>query len=96
MAYRIAVEALDDVRKHARATRVKLRLENRNGGVFGSVHDDGVGFSPDRQAGPVDGYVGLWLMRERAQRAGGWCRVGSIPRNGSTVAFWLPEEDQGS
>jgi signal transduction histidine kinase len=42
---------------------------------------------PEAQA---PGHLGFTAMRERAEIAGGWWRVASAPRVGTTVEFWLP------
>jgi signal transduction histidine kinase len=91
LAYRIVQEALANVRAHAKASRVAIRLEDADGGVLVGVSDDGVGFRPDvverRQR---RGHLGLVSMREQAAMAGGWCRVASAPGMGTTVELWLP------
>jgi signal transduction histidine kinase len=94
IAYRICQEALTNVRLHAGATRVVVRLEEQKGGLLVSVGDDGAGFEPDRvNATPRPGHVGLTSMSERAAMADGWCRVDSHPGLGTTVRFWLPTKE---
>ena len=91
LAYRIVQEALANVRAHAKASRVAIRLEEADGGVLVRVSDDGVGFLPgvvERQQ--RRGHLGLVSMREQAAMAGGWCRVASAPGMGTTVELWLP------
>jgi signal transduction histidine kinase len=91
LAYRIVQEALANVRAHAKAGRVAIRLEEADGGVLVRVSDDGVGFLPgvvERQQ--RRGHLGLVSMREQAAVAGGWCRVSSAPGMGTTVELWLP------
>jgi signal transduction histidine kinase len=91
LAYRIVQEALANVRAHAKASRVAIRLEEGDGGVLVRVSDDGVGFLPgvvERQQ--RRGHLGLVSMREQAAMAGGWCRVSSAPNMGTTVELWLP------
>jgi PAS domain S-box-containing protein len=96
IAYRICQEALTNVRVHARASRVEVRLEESRGGLLVSVTDDGEGFDPDRvRATPRRGHVGLTSMSERATMADGWCRVDSAPGQGTAVRFWLPTKDSG-
>jgi signal transduction histidine kinase len=91
IAYRICQEALTNVRMHARATRVEVRLEEARGGLLVTVTDDGAGFDPDRvRASPRPGHVGLTSMQERATMVEGWFRVDSRPRRGTQVQFWLP------
>lgn len=89
--YRVVHEALANIRKHAGATRVDVRLERRDDGVSASVSDDGVGFDPDA-ARDRSGHVGLDVMRERAELSGGWLRAESTPGSGCTVTIWVPEE----
>ncbi len=91
-AYRIAQEALVNVRKHARAKKVRVRLDPRDDGLLVRIDDDGVGFTPDPVAASPDGHLGLTAMRERAELAGGWCRVDSSRGRGTTVEFWLPAD----
>ncbi len=89
-AYRIALEALANVRKHANASVVRVLVEPRDGGLHVRVDDDGIGFVP---GAPTDGdreHIGLTAMRERAELAGGWCHVDSVPGRGTVVEFWLP------
>jgi signal transduction histidine kinase len=93
MLYRIALEALANVRKHAQAQHVTVRIRPKDGGCLISIHDDGVGFeATDAESAP--GHLGLTAMRERAEIAGGWCKVTSQPGSGTTVEFWAPLADQ--
>jgi signal transduction histidine kinase len=87
--YRIAQEALRNVRKHAGAKHVEVLLESRDGGVQVTVRDDGRGFDV-AEARRVRGHLGLLAMRERAELAGGEFRVESAPGRGTTVQFWIP------
>src|SRR3954468_2267991 len=84
--YRIAQEAITNVRKHAGTARVHVSLASRDGGALVSVRDDGRGVD----AGPGARSFGLAAMRERAESAGGWWRIESSCRGGTTVEFWLP------
>ncbi|TMC53400.1 MAG: hypothetical protein E6J20_06965 [Chloroflexi bacterium] len=82
-------EALNNVEKHAHATRVTVVAETVDGGVRVEVRDDGTGFVVAESV-RVPGHIGLVAMRERAQLAGGWCRIQSEPGNGTKVEFWVP------
>jgi PAS domain S-box-containing protein len=93
MLYRIALEAIANVRKHANAKRITVRIARKDGGCLVSIHDDGVGFQP-LEGGSAPGHLGLTAMRERAEIAGGWCKVRSRPGAGTTVEFWAPMSDQ--
>ena len=87
--YRIAMEALANVRKHAGANHVRVRLENADRGWRVQIADDGSGFAPNGN-GSAPGHLGLTAMRERAQIAGGWWTLESQPGDGTSVTFWLP------
>lgn len=82
-------EALNNVEKHARATRVMVATETVDGGVRVEVSDDGTGFVVAESV-RVPGHIGLVAMRERAQLAGGWYRIESEPGAGTRVEFWVP------
>jgi signal transduction histidine kinase len=82
-------EALNNVEKHAHATRVMVVAEAVEGGIRVQVTDDGTGFVVAESV-RVPGHIGLVAMRERAQLAGGWCRVESEPGAGTKIEFWVP------
>lgn len=86
--YRVALEAIANARKHAHARHVDIVLESRQDGFYLRIGDDGEGFS--EEAGPSPGHQGLLSMRERAQLAGGWCRIRSSPGAGCEVEVWVP------
>lgn len=89
--YRIAQEALANIRKHADAERIHVLVEEHERGIHVRIQDDGCGF--DASAGAtVPGHLGLVAMRERAELAGGWWKVRSAPGTGTTVEFWVPRE----
>lgn len=94
--YRVALEALTNVRKHAHADSVDVLLERRGAGVAVRVRDDGEGFVvPDHEAAPDAGHIGLLSMRERAEAAGGRFALKSVPGEGTTVDFWMPDGGNG-
>ncbi|KDN18816.1 PAS domain-containing sensor histidine kinase [Amycolatopsis rifamycinica] len=85
--YRICQEALSNVHKHARATRVGVTLSTVDNGTLVRITDDGVG-TAGTDAGA--GHFGLVEMHERAEAAHGWLAVRSTPGEGTVVEFWLP------
>ena len=91
-AYRIAQEALANVRKHAVARRVEVLVETRSDGFVLRVRDDGSGF--DRRSAAEAGHLGLPAMRERAEMMGGHVRIDTTPELGTTVEAWLPDVPQ--
>ena len=82
-------EALNNVEKHARATQVTVVAESLDGGVRVEIADNGTGFVVAESA-RIPGHIGLVALRERAQLAGGWCRVESDPGTGTRIEFWVP------
>jgi signal transduction histidine kinase len=89
---RIAQEALANVRKHAGATRVDVRLRRAAGGWHLEVQDDGRGFDPAAPLPAGHQHFGLHIMRERAESLGGSLTVVSRPGGGTTVAATVPPE----
>lgn len=90
LLFRIAQEAVANARKHARAASVAVSLVSDEGGVRLRVIDDGVGFDPSVANEPMPGHIGVPTMIERAELAGGRCRIESEPGRGTTVDAWLP------
>jgi PAS domain S-box-containing protein len=88
--YRIAQEALMNVRKHAHARRVRVRLSEVDDGYLTEIVDDGIGSEALVPEDDSFGHLGLTLMRDRAETVGGWFQVASTPGEGTTVTFWLP------
>ena len=90
IAFRIAQEALVNVRKHSRARRVEVTVGSADGGIRVRIEDDGVGFEAGENLAGLPGHVGLPSMRERAQLLGGRCSIDSAPARGTIVDVWLP------
>lgn len=84
----IVQEALSNVRKHARASRVQVDVRSTPKWRF-EVRDDGRGFD-SRGADPGESHVGLRIMRERADRIGAKVTVESRHNHGCVVALELP------
>jgi len=83
--YRIALEALANVVKHAQATTCAIRLSQSEGALVVEVEDDGVG----RPAGTPAG-VGMMAMRERAAELGGSCVTEDVSPQGTRVRASIP------
>jgi signal transduction histidine kinase len=82
---RAAQEALSNVRRHAGASAVTVRLRRADGAVELEVSDDGRGLPPQLSEG-----FGLTGMRERAAAAGGELEVGPGTAGGTRVRLRLP------
>lgn len=83
-AYRIVLEALTNVVKHAQAQHCYIRLWLTDG-LHLEVSDDGRGLAPGSPAG-----VGLTSMRERAAELGGECRLEPVMPHGARLSVRLP------
>ena len=90
--YRVSLEALTNVRKHARARLVEVLLERRGLGVAVTIRDNGSGFHLPAPDAPAErGHIGLVSIRERAEASGGHFAMESTPGHGTVVDFWMPE-----
>lgn len=88
-AFRIAQEAIANVRKHANAKNVAINIEIDDVELLVTVRDDGVGFSPEERKQEV-GHLGITSMRERAEICGGKYSITSAPGEGTNVEFSIP------
>lgn len=86
--YRIAQEALANVRRHSSARRVRVTLRYLPEAVELVVEDDGVGFSTAREV--EAGHFGLMGMRDRARLVGGTLNVESTPGLGTRIQATIP------
>ncbi|MCL5111171.1 MAG: histidine kinase [Chloroflexi bacterium] len=91
-AFRIAQEALNNVRKHARsAGRVSVALVVEGDGATLVVEDNGPGFDLAARADLLrTGHLGLQGMAERARLFGGELSVLTAPGEGTTITLHLP------
>jgi signal transduction histidine kinase len=87
--FRQLAEALTNIEKHARATRVQVRVTASDSGVHGLVLDNGKGFVVSERNN-LPGHLGLLALKERALMAGGWYKIESKPGLGTTIEFWMP------
>ena len=84
--YRIVQEALNNVARHARASRARVVLQAAHDRISCTVRDDGIGFAVDQVA---DG-LGLLMMRERLSALDGTLKLSSTPRRGTTLCAEIP------
>ncbi len=100
VCYRIAQEALNNATRHAKATKISIRVELSDRLLTLAIHDDGVGFDIDaaRNKAIKTGSLGLISMEERAQLAGGRLKVRTVPGGGTTVqaSFALSGSEKSS
>jgi PAS domain S-box-containing protein len=87
--YRITQEALNNVAKHAGATRVSILMHWQRSQIFMIIEDNGKGF--DASAQPAEGHGrGLLGMRERVHLLNGKLSVESSAENGTTIIVTVP------
>jgi len=88
-AYRIVLEALTNVIRHAQAQHCMIRFSlhqtNANPILLVEIQDDGIGLSSTQRAG-----VGTRSMRERAEELGGTCVIEPIMSRGTRISVRIP------
>jgi signal transduction histidine kinase len=89
--YRVAQEALTNVAKHAKASRVEVSVQRGRGVVTMEVHDDGKSFQVERVLlAKKIRRLGLLGMRERVEMVGGVFAVESVKGEGTTIRAQVP------
>jgi signal transduction histidine kinase len=88
---RIVQEALNNVRKHARARQVSMALIPNGRKLKLRIEDDGRGFDMER-AQSRGGRYGLSTMKERAELLGGSLKVQSAPGLGTTITVEIEQD----
>ena len=94
--YRFLQEALNNVRKHARASHVSVQIQSLPGLLVAQVSDDGVGFILERIPGghPANNgsstHFGLRAMQDRVEQAGGVLEITSKLNAGTTIKARFP------
>jgi two-component system sensor histidine kinase DegS len=90
--FRIIQESLNNCRKHANPSFVKVTLEFSNGHISAEVRDDGIGFAmSDVQAKLRTGkHYGLLSMQNRATVLGGLVQMHSAPGKGTRMLVRIP------
>ncbi|SDZ83677.1 sensor histidine kinase [Acidovorax soli] len=86
--YRLVQEALTNISKYAKATKVLVTVHNHPTHVTVQVRDDGAGFDPASVGIASHGLAG---MRHRVEAAGGRLTITSRPGNGTLVSAVLPK-----
>jgi signal transduction histidine kinase len=95
----IAEEAVNNARKHAQASEIKVRIKGAGSEVaLLEIEDDGVGFN----VGEVDasyeqrGSLGMVNMRERAELINGVLNISSTEGKGTLIKIWIPLTEEAS
>src|SRR3989454_503394 len=87
-AFRIIQEALTNVSRHSKATRVDVSVRRVGGVIILGVEDNGVGFTPQSLSGLRS--LGLVGIRERALACGGTLMIRGEPGQGTGIAVTIP------
>ncbi len=92
LLFRIIQEAVTNVRRHAKASKVDITIEFGKGETRAIIRDNGIGFKPPKTLGDLSrvGKLGLIGMQERAQLLGSSLKIRSKPGTGTTVVVEAP------
>ncbi len=82
--YRICQEALNNIAKHAKASRVTINLMQAETAIELNIRDDGKGFDTEKT---VSGHYGMGMMRERAEAVGAQLTITSQPGHGTELTL---------
>lgn len=85
--YRITIEAMQNIIKHAQANTVTVSLSQYNTTVELDVQDNGRGFDAKQD---FPGHFGLTSMRERAAQVDAEISIDSLPGNGTHIRVTMP------
>lgn len=95
--YRVAQEALTNVSRHAKASRVDLSIREFPGAVCMKIKDNGKSFLVQQGLHTKgNNHLGLLGMRERVEMVGGHFEVESIKGKGTTICARIPFRNGGS
>jgi len=86
--FRISQEALTNVYRHAKATRVNISLKEQDGALVLKIQDNGKGIKADEVFGSSS--LGLMGMRERVRPFGGEVKITGNPKGGTILTVTLP------
>ena len=86
--YRIAIEALNNSLKHAKASKVRMEFNRADDRLVLAVQDNGIGFVVEKAL--QSGGFGLTSMRQRMDQIGGSFQVISEPGNGTRIEVSIP------
>jgi hypothetical protein len=86
--YRLVQEALTNIAKYAKASRVQVKVGSRDGKVEVCVRDNGIGFDPRHRHLATHGLLG---MQFRVESESGEMTIESAPGCGTSIFAALPE-----
>lgn len=89
----IVREALQNIRKHADASSVRVEVTRQDNALRVLVADDGRGFQAEDRRDDADGHFGLVQIRELAQELGGDVAITSQPGAGTRIEALIPVKE---
>lgn len=87
--YRIVQESINNIIKHARATKINIQLNKLEDEVNLHIEDNGVGFKVSEKKTKSNG-LGLLSLENRASKIGGQLHIDSVPGKGTTILMEVP------
>ena len=90
LIFRTIQEGLRNASKHAHADHVRIRLQIARDKATTTIEDDGRGFEPGRPRNGHDEHMGLDLLSDLADEAGGHLAVSSTPGHGTRLTLEVP------
>jgi len=90
--FRVAQEALNNVAKHANASRIDIELFKDDGDIMMAITDNGVGFDANEQSSRNPQHWGVPLMQERIRAVNGEFLLRSVPGQGTQIVVQVKNE----
>jgi signal transduction histidine kinase len=93
VVFRIAQEAINNVVRHANATKIDIQLDYSENDIYLRVEDNGKGFNTESVLQKRNGKQTAWGllgMTERANLVGGLCNILSSPGKGTLIEVYVP------
>jgi signal transduction histidine kinase len=93
VVFRIAQEAINNVVRHANATKIDIQIDYSDNDIYLRVEDNGKGFNTDMVLKKHNGKQTAWGLlgiTERAALVGGLCNILSSPGKGTLIEVYVP------
>ena len=88
IVYRVVQESLNNIAKHAHAKHISVSLKKRQGKLYLTIDDDGIGFEPNAVRSIE--HIGLLAMKDSVNLLGGKITIQSAPNKGTHIALVCP------
>lgn len=86
--YRIVQECLNNIVKHADATKISLKCKKKNNVCCITISDNGNGFNKDNY--DREKHFGILYIKERVKLLGGKIKLDSAPEHGTVITIYIP------